>query len=242
MDYAVTRTEFFPEYDTVEFEFEGRPARLVKPNVKPNGKWALKTEYFHAFPETEKELLNRGWHIAYNKNDNRWAEPDDVERKVRFAEFVSEEFGLNKKCALVGMSCGGLYAARFSCLAPHLVSAMYIDAPVWNLLSCPCGLGDKTENLYEEYYKVTGRTISEMICYRESPIDKMDILLKNNLPVILVAGDSDEVVPFHENGAHLEKYYKENGGTIEVYVKKGCKHHPHGLDDVSIVADFLEKY
>ena len=125
------------------------------------------------------------------------------------------------------MSCGGLYAARFSCLAPHLVSAMYIDAPVWNLLSCPCGRGDKTENLYEEYYKVTGRTISEMICYRESPIDKMDILLKNNLPVILVAGDSDEVIPFHENGAHLEKYYKENGGTIEVYVKKGCKHHPH---------------
>lgn len=242
MKYGITRTDAFPDFDNLEFEFENHIARLVKPNIESNGKWALKTEYFGGFPALETELLNRGWHIAYIKNDNRWAESDDVARKVRFAEFISKEFNLNNKCALVGMSCGGLYAARFTCEAPHLVSAIYLDAPVWNFLSCPCALGDAEVSLFEEYNTVTGRTISEMICYRECPIDKMDILLKNNIPVILVAGDSDEVVPYHENGAHLEKFYKENGGTIEVYVKKGCKHHPHGLENTSVVADFLEKY
>ena len=242
MKYGITKTDAYPDFDNIEFEFENHLARVVKPNVEPNGKWALKTEYFGAFPALETELLNRGWHIAFIQNDNRWAEPEDVDRKVRFAEFVSKEFALDNKCALVGMSCGGLYSVRFACAAPHLVSALYLDAPVLNLLSCPCALGDAEISLFDEYNGFTGRTISEMICYRESPIDKMGIVLENNIPVIIVAGDSDEVVPYHENGAVLEKFYKDNDGIIEVYIKKGCKHHPHGLEDNSIVANFLEKF
>ena len=242
MEYNVTRVEPFQEFECYEFEFEDHLARVIKPNVEPNGRWSLKTEYFHAFPSLEIELLNRGWHVVYIKNDNRWAEPEDVARKVRFAEFVPKKFNLNDKCAIVGMSCGGLYGTRVAMVAPHIISALYIDAPVLNLLSCPCALGDAEVSFYDEYYGVTGRTISDMTCYRESPIDKMSTLLKNNIPIIMVAGDSDEVVPYHENGLLLERYYKDNGGLIEVHMKKGCKHHPHGLDDTYIVADFLERF
>lgn len=228
-------------FSGVEFEFLGLPAKVISPNCEPNGKWAIKTEYFDAFPDTEKELLNRGWHIAYNQNENRWAEPEDIRRKGEFIKFVSEEFGLDKKCAVVGMSCGGLYGARLACAYPELISVLYLDAPVLNLLSCPGALGLGTFS-YEEYFQATGRTISEMLSYREHPIDKMDILLKNNIPIVLVSGDSDKTVPYCENGAILEKYYRENGGTIEVHIKNGCDHHPHGLEDVSIVADFMEKF
>ena len=78
--------------------------------------------------------------------------------------------------------------------------------------------------------------------YREHPIDKMDVLVKNNIPIILVAGDSDESVPYCENGELLETYYKANNGIIEVHVKPGCGHHPHGLENPQIIADFIEKY
>ncbi len=67
----------------------------------------------------------------------------------------------------------------------------------------------------------------------------MYLLLENNIPIMLVAGGSDGVVPFIENGAILEKYYKENGGTIEVIIKPGCEHHPHGLDDNTPIIDFV---
>ena len=77
-----------------EFEFEGLQAKLIKPNCKPNGKWLLKSEYFDAFPETEIELLNRGWHLAYNENYNRWAEDLDLERKSKFLQYIPETFGL----------------------------------------------------------------------------------------------------------------------------------------------------
>ena len=111
-----------------------------------------------------------------------------------------------------------------------------------NLLSCPMALGVATEGFLEEYQGFTGRTLSDMLSYRDHPIDKMDILLKNNIPVILVAGDCDHVVPYCENGALLENYYKENGGTIEVHIKPGCDHHPHGLENPAVIADFMDKY
>ncbi len=41
-------------------------------------------------------------------------------------------------------------------------------------------------------------------------------------PVMMVDGDSDNVVPYCENGAIFEKYYRENGGNITAIGKKGC--------------------
>ena len=188
--------------------------------------------------------MKRGWHIAYNENDNRWAEKADLERKGAFIRFVSKTFALNEKCALVGMSCGGLYAVKTTALFPELISALYLDAPVMNLLSCPFGLGGQNNvgEMPQEYVNCTGRTLIDMLSYREHPIDKMHVLLQNRLPIILVSGDSDTVVPYDENGAVLEKYYKENGGVIEVYIKAGGDHHPHGLPDCSKIVAFLEKY
>lgn len=232
------------EFSGVEFDFMGQTSKVIKPNCEPNGMWVFKTEYFEAFPDTQIEFLNRGWHLVFNKNDNRWAEDYDLERKVRLAEFVSEKFGLDERFVPIGMSCGGLYAVKLAALIPHKISAIYLDAPVMNLLSCPFGLGNKTNvNVTgEEYTSFTGRTRIEMLSYREHPIDKMPILLENDIPIVLVAGDSDDVVPYEENGALLEKFYKQNGGRIYVHLKAGCNHHPHGLENCSIVVDEIEKF
>jgi len=230
-------------FECLEFTFDGMPAKLVKPNGSANGKWALKTEYFGAFPATEIALLSRGWHLAFIQNENRWAEPSDLKRKGAFIQFVSEEFGLAKKCALVGMSCGGMYAVKTAALFPELINVLYLDAPVMNLLSCPFGLGKaNVGTMPEEYFQFTGRTLTDMLAYRDHPIDKMSVLLENKLPVILVSGDSDTVVPYDENGVYLEKYYREKGGVIEVCMKEGGDHHPHGLPDSTPIVEFIEKY
>ena len=229
-------------YKCLEFEFMGKRAKLVCPNGNSNGNWALKTEYFHAFPDTELELLARGWHIAYNQNDNRWAENPDLLRKCNFIQFVSKAFNLDQKCAMIGMSCGGLYAVKTTALFPNLVSMLYLDAPVLNLLSCPCCMGVATDDLYPEYYEITGRTKSQMLAYRDHPIDKMDILLKHDIPVLLVCGDSDTTVPYTENGMVLKEYYESHGGKIKEFLKKGCGHHPHGLENYKLAADMIEEF
>ena len=225
-----------------EFEFEGLQAKLIKPNCKPNGKWLLKAEYFDALPETEIELLNRGWHLAYNQNYNRWAEDWDLQRKSAFLRYIPETFGLDEKCVLVGMSCGGLYSVKLTALNPEKIRGIYLDAPVMNLLSCPGNLGKGRGVTFEEYTNFTGRTLVDMISYREHPIDKMHVLAENKIPIVLVSGDSDSVVPYDENGELLVKYYQKQGLPIDVFLKPGGDHHPHGLENPAVVADLIERF
>ena len=58
----------------------------------------------------------------------------------------------------------------------------------------------------------------------------------------MVYGDSDDIVPYDENGAILEKFYRENGGEILAIGKNGCGHHPHGLEDPTPIIEFVEKH
>ncbi|MBQ7037123.1 MAG: prolyl oligopeptidase family serine peptidase [Clostridia bacterium] len=207
-----------------------------------NGKWALKTEYFGAFPETEIELLKRGYHVASIKNKTRWATDEDMEAFVAFCKYVHEELGLSKKCVPVGMSCGGQEAILLAGKHPELVSCMYIDAPVINYLSCPVGLGKRKKGTPEEFLNAKGMTLIDLLSYREHPLDFIPNLVENKIPVILLSGDADSVVPFDENGELLKKAYEKAGCIIETIMRPGGDHHPHGLPDVTPICDFIDKY
>ena len=226
----------------IDFIFQGREAILVFPSSQNRtAQWLLKTEYFDAFPNCEIELVKRGFHLAYLKNINRWGTDADQDAKRDFAQHLAAEYGLADRCVPVGMSCGGLHAVNLASRHPEIVAALYLDAPVLNLLSCPGGMGcaDYSESMWQELVDAYGFTRSELISYRQHPIDRLDILLENKIPVILVYGDSDPVVPYCENGAVLERYYRENGGIIQVIGKPGCGHHPHGLADPAPIVDFI---
>lgn len=230
-------------FKRVDFVFEGRDAILVFPdkaNEKKN--WLFKTEYFGAFPNFEIEMLQRGWHLAFVKNTTRWCLDEDIDLKKRFCAYLSAEYGLYEKCVPVGISCGGLIGSKFAAKYPECVSALYLDAPVLNLLSCPADLGKANSGMLSEFIQATGMNLSQLICYREHPIDKMHLLLENKIPIILVYGDADDIVPYEENGAILEKYYRENGGIMITIGKENCGHHPHGLADNAPIIEFVERY
>ncbi|MDD6308884.1 MAG: alpha/beta hydrolase [Clostridia bacterium] len=227
----------------IDFLFEGREAILVFPkeeNKRPY--WLFKTEYFSAFQDMEAKMVGEGWHLAFIQNKTRWCLDEDLDLKKRFADYLAKEYGLYEKCVPVGMSCGGLIGTKFAAKYPEKVSCLYLDAPVLNLLSIPAGLGVGEGNLFEEFHTATGMTMSELICYREHPIDKLSILTDNHIPVILVYGEADTLVPYVENGAILEKHYKENRGILQVISKPGCGHHPHGLEHPEPVMAFIEEH
>lgn len=227
----------------INFIFEGKEAILVFPE-KPNNNrnWMMKTEYFDAYPNLEIELVKRGWHLAYLKNITRWCLEEDLDLKKCFADYLTAEYGLNEKFLPVGMSCGGLIASKFAAKYPEYVQALYLDAPVMNFMSCPAGIGKASDSMMEEFIDATGMTLIDLINYRENPVDKMHILLENKIPVVMVYGDSDDIVPYDENGAILEKFYRKNGGEILAIGKNGCGHHPHGLEDNTPIIEFIEKY
>lgn len=235
--------EIWNGYECLKFVFEDRKAILVKPyNNCEGNKWLLKTEYFSAFPDFELEMLKRGYHLAYVSNKTRWHDESDDGVKDRFCEFLSNEFGLSSKCMPVGLSCGGMHAIYFASKYPQRVAAMYIDAPVINLLSCPAGIGKGTTSMYEEFVNATGMTLTDLINYRNHPIDNAIPIIENKIPVFLVGGDSDDIVPFDENGEAFYKLLKKYDANITKIVKSGCNHHPHGLEDNTPIIEFTLKY
>lgn len=238
----IYKESIWNSFRRLDFDFDGKQAILICPEHAIEGnKWLFKTEYFDAFPEFEIEMVKRGYHLAHVENTTRWGLSEDTERQARFAKFLATEFGLAKQSMLVGMSCGGMQAVYLAGKYPELVAAMYLDAPVLNLLSCPCGVGDGIDILYEEYVQATGKTVSDLINYREHPIDYVDHIVQSKIPVFLVAGDSDDVVPYHENGYWLAKAFEDCEHFYEI-IKSGCGHHPHGLSEHEPLIAFTEKY
>lgn len=235
--------ELWNGFELVEKELNGRAVKIVFPaKGTANGKWALKTEYFGAFPGVEIELLKRGYHIAHIKNITRWHMEEDTNARAELARYMHSEYGLSKKCVIVGMSCGGMQGIYFAAKYPKYVSCMYLDAPVVNLLSCPAGLGLARNDMMDEFISHKGMTLSELLSYRNHPLDKLGDLVKENIPVILVCGDSDTVVPYEENGKLLNDAYVSNSCTIKTIIKKGADHHPHSLEDNTPILEFISKY
>lgn len=232
-------------FEIVESEFEGFPEKVVFPK-KANGYLAVKTEYWDAFPEAaEISLLEKGFHLCYIKNENRFGTKSDLDRKARFIQFVQNKYLLKKKTVLVGMSCGGLIAIKFAACYPEFVAAMYLDAPVLNYMSWPCGFGignPMIDDFSEILNALKLDSISELLAYRDMPLDHLNELVEYEIPVIMVSGDSDTAVPYVENGIFLERIYRKAHIDIKVYMKPGGDHHPHGMGNPEKIVDFVMKY
>lgn len=235
--------EKYFDFDMIKTTQNGREYTIVLPQKgTENGHWVLKTEYFDAFPAVELELVRRGYHLAHVKNITRWHKASDTEARAELAQYMHKNFGVGEKCVIVGMSCGGMQGIYFAAQYPQYVSCMYLDAPVVNLLSCPADLGSAHGGMFDEFKENTGIGLTELLSYRKHPLDYLPQLVGHKIPVILVCGDSDTIVPFDENGILLKQAYEEAGCVIKTIIKKGADHHPHGLDDISPIIEFIEKY
>ena len=119
--------------------------------------------------------------------------------------------------------------------------ALYLDAPVLDIKSWPGGLGTGlgAEREYEEALGWYHLTRSSVLTFRGNPVDRLYELAGLDIPVAVVAGDSDRDVPHMENCDHLLNVYTERGKKLLYILKEGCDHHPHSLEDPTPVCDFL---
>ena len=87
---------------------EQRRCIVVVPKAAALGKpWSWRGCYWDHEPQTEIELLRRGFHIAYVAADAN-LKPDKTWEA--WYAFLTEKHGLSKKPAFIGMSRGGEYS------------------------------------------------------------------------------------------------------------------------------------
>ena len=219
-----------------EFEYNGYKATVMFPE-NFNGKWVWKTEFFYAFDQAEQELFFKGYARVYYEISDMYGSDRAVRLMHAFHLHLREKYGFKTKPYLFGFSRGGLYAYNYALYYHEYVEKLYLDAPVLNLKSWPPRGSKEHAELLKEYL-LSEETFEK---YAFSPIDRLEEFAKKRLPVLIVAGDADGVVPHSENCEIMVNYYRAHGLDIGYILKPGCGHHPHSLEDVTPIIKFIEE-
>ena len=162
--------------------------------------------------------------------------PKGVEIAKRFHDFLVGKLGFAAKANLIGMSWGGFYSTRYAAAHPEDVSRIYFDAPLMNFAS----------------FNLSGWPAAKVWGSPEGgdwskdprmPINLADKIAKAKIPVLLLYGGADTVVPPSKNCEIFIPRFKAAGGNIKVFKRDMYGHHPHGFqgaENVGAIVDFFE--
>ena len=219
--------------------YRGYEYGIVFPKKVSFGKpYVWRTEFFGAFPSVDLEMLENGYAVVYYRISDLYGSPEAVERMSAFQPFIQGKYGLSAQAVLFGFSRGGLYALHYAAKFPERIASLYLDAPVVDIFSWPGGFfsskGSPAE--WEDCKKLWEKD-------RDAYIKEVDFAIKTlqewSIPLIMVAGGKDDVVPYDENGRMLQDVYEKGSVPFRLIMKPECGHHPHSLDDPQPVKDFL---
>ncbi len=230
-------------FDGLQGTIDGRPTKLFRPKkALPGNPWAWRTEFFGAFAATDVMLLERGFHLAYMDVQDHYGCPKAMAHFGAFYAFLRSQFELAPRAALIGLSRGGLFAFNWAARNPDKVACIYADNPVCDFKSWPGGkgTGPGSPDDWKKLLAIYGfASEADALAWPTNPIDNLKPIAHAKIPVILVVGDADEVVPLCENADILRTRYAALGGPVREIRKPGALHHPHGLNDPTPVADFI---
>ncbi len=228
-------------FDRIRFEFEGCMAWVVEP-AKPAEKspWVWCMEWPTAFQNRTgvKELLSAGYRwvafnpaFGWNKKPVAGNQNDDmVEKRNRFQKFLVAELGLEERCCLVGMSWGGFYSVRYASMHPECVKAMYLDAPLLDFSTLSSFKGKTCEQLKAFYPQVTKDYVGADDPLQPVSPARAEAIAKAKIPVLLIYGAKDTVVPAESNCLRFAEAFEKAGGHLRLWRDNLRGHHPHGLE------------
>jgi pimeloyl-ACP methyl ester carboxylesterase len=241
-----TKWQGFARHD---FKVGDLDAIVVVPEKPLAGRpWVWRGEFFGAFADADAALVKAGWHLAYVKAPDLFGAPKAMEKWEKFHTSMITDYGLDAKPGLIGLSRGGLYCMNWAATHPEKTLAVYLDNAVCDFKSWPGGQLKKTgvaKGSDVEWKKMLAaygfKSDEEALGYKRNPVDNLSPLAKAKIPLLLVYGEMDTLVPIKENSELVFDRYKALGGSVERIVKPGQDHHPHGLKDVAPVVAFFTK-
>ena len=241
-----SRWEGFVRHD---FQVDGANVIVVEPDKPlPGRPWAWRGEFFGAFPNADIELVRRGWHLAYIGVPDLFGSPKAMSPLGEVLRRAGQGPRAGPEARPDRPEPGALYCMAWAAAHPDRTLAVYLDNGVCDFKSWPggkpkgLGTGQGSPAEWQKLLKAYGfKDDREAIASKLNPVDNLAPLAKAKIPILLVYGDSDKVVPHQENSEVVYDRYKALGGPVERIVKPGQDHHPHGLTDPSPIVEFFEK-
>lgn len=192
---------------------------------------------------TDIGLLERGFYVVYCDVAELFGNDECLKIDADFYHLLRKA-GLSKKSVMEGMSRGGVYALNWAAENPDKVSAVYIDNPLLDMKSWPCGLGKREPAgdelvAFRKDYNITSD--EQMKTFNNSPIDKVDQIAKGGYPILILCADADEAALPDENTLPFEQKMKALNGDLTIIHKPGFHHHPHSFLNPKPILDFILK-
>lgn len=232
-------------FDRFDFTFKNKKCFVVIPKVKrEKNPWVWRSRWPSYHTEPDLLLLEKGFHILHINTGGMFGSDKSLKYWDEFYDLITKKYNLSQKVSLVACSRGGLFVYRWASLNPRKVACIFGDVPVCDFKSWPLGqgkgVGDKKswDKLLIEY-KLTH---DEALEYNKNPIDCLDPIAKENIPIFHLISTTDKVVPPEENTNILETRYKALGGDIkvlEVHGSQKAQGHHFTHPNPELVRDFI---
>ena len=209
------------------FLVDGRPAFIFWPDEAKRSTpqpWIMYAPTLPGLPDNAEKFMHQKFLDAgvavcgidtgesYGNADCRkWME-------ALYAE-LTEKRGFAKQMCLLGRSRGGLQVLSFAAAHPKKVAGIAGIYPVFDLASYP-GL-----NRAAPAFKLKPDDLKAQLA-EHNPIAKGRVPANTKVPVFLIHGDVDKVVPLEANSAALAEHYKQAGAAdlLTLVVPKGQGH------------------
>jgi dipeptidyl aminopeptidase/acylaminoacyl peptidase len=204
-----------------------RPAFVLLPPEKKRTKpqpWILYAPTLPGLPDNHEKWMHErflaaGVAVAGIDIGEAYGSPKGRELFTALYRELTTRRGFAPRPCLLGRSRGGLWVTSWAADNPDKVAGLAGIYPVFDLRSYP-GLA-KAAPAY-------GLTAREMQAHLDklNPISRVGILAKARIPVLLIHGDEDRVVPLKENSAAFVARYKAEGAKekVKLIIAKGQGH------------------
>ena len=195
---------------------ESLPAGAAKP-------WILYAPTLPPYPdEAERWMHERfteaGVAVAGIDTGESYGSPDAVRATEKLhAEMVKR--GYSERPAVLGRSRGGLWASAWAIAHPEWTAGIGGIYPVYDWRTYPGADGAAA---------AYGLTPEDLVARAADlcPIERIDVAAKAGVPVCIIHGDMDTVVPLEPNSGRLEASYRAagKGELVRLIVARGQGH------------------
>ncbi len=202
----------------------GRTAFVIEPAVDSTGPrpWVWYAPTLPRLPGPEEgwmfdRLLAAGVAIAGIDAGESYGSPEGTALFDALHEHLITTRGYASRPALLARSRGGLMLGSWAASNPERVAGLAGIYPVFDLASYP-GL-ERAAPAYE----LGPADLREELA-QHNPVDRLAGLASAGVPLHLLHGDSDRVVPLEANSGAVASRYQELGGPVRLEVVPGGGH------------------
>jgi len=240
--HRITGEGMWYGYRRTKFDFKGRNAWIVEPSVEPlKGRpWSWTIQWAEAFVDRTgvPDLLKDGYHhVTIDLFDTRMNDAG-VAAAAEYQEFLVKGLGFAPRANLIGMSWGGFFSTRYAAAHPENVAKICYDAPLLTF----DGFGNPD---YGRIGAWANEKPADGVWENDPrmPVNMAGKIAAAKIPILLLYGGLDQIVPPALNCELFLKRFQASGGQAKVERRDLFGHHPHGLDPdkTGMIVEFFER-